>query len=41
MKKWTTKSSSAHSKIRMYLYILIFECSLEDKDVFVHPYLRP
>jgi len=28
MKKWTTKSSSAHSKIRMYLYILIFVLSL-------------
>ena len=28
MKKWTTKSSSEHSKIRMYLYILIFVLSL-------------
>ena len=28
MKKWTTKSSSAHSKIRMYKYILIFVLSL-------------
>lgn len=28
MKKWTTKSSSEHSKIRMYKYILIFVLSL-------------
>ena len=41
MEKWTTKSSSAHLKIRMYLYILIFKCSLEDKDVQIHPYLHP
>lgn len=28
MEKWTTKSSSAHLKIRMYLYILIFILSI-------------